>query len=170
MSNNEGPCLSAIRDERSFRIDQTATDQRWPRWGPAVADIGIHSVLSLRMEALDRHSVGSLNLYAIRSSAFDADDIDLGASLSRHATIAYLNARRQTSLVRAIETRTTIGQAEGMLMERFGIDVDQAFSVLRRYSQHSNEPFREVAREIVASRRLPAGVPDSDVADDTPGR
>lgn len=157
MSNNEGPCLSAIRDERSFRIHQTATDQRWPRWGPAVADIGIHSVLSLRMEALDRHSVGSLNLYAIRSSAFDADDIDLGASLSRHATIAYLHARRQTSLVRAIETRTTIGQAEGMLMKRFGIDVDQAFSVLRRYSQHSNQPLREVAREIVASRRLPAG-------------
>lgn len=60
MSNDEGPCLSAIRDKRSFRIDQTATDQRWPRWGPAAADIGIHSVLSMRMAALDQHSVGSL--------------------------------------------------------------------------------------------------------------
>lgn len=58
MSNNEGPCLSTIRDQQSFRIDQTATDQGGPRWGPAAANIGIHSVLSMRMAALDEHSVG----------------------------------------------------------------------------------------------------------------
>ena len=55
---------------------------------------------------------------------------------------------------RAVATRTTIGQAQGILMERFDIDADQAFSVLRRYSQAENVPLREVAARLVDDRRV----------------
>lgn len=99
-------------------------------------------------------------MYAARGSAFDTYDIDLGAALARHAAIAYLNARTRSAQVRAMETRTTIGQAQGILMERFGIDADQAFAVLRRYSQHANQPLRDLAGQIVATRQLPPTVPD----------
>lgn len=87
--------------------------------------------------------------------------------MARHATIAYLNARTRSAQVRAIETRTTIGQVQGILMERFGIDADQAFAVLRRYSQHANQPLRDVAIEIVATRQLPTEVANSIAPPDT---
>ncbi len=162
MSLDEGPCLSAIREHDSFRIDFTDADQRWPRWGPAAAQLGIRSVLSTRMANLDKPTIGSVNLYAYRHAAFDQDDVELASILARHATVAYLKARRSSAADRAIDSRTSIGQAEGILMERFGVDADQAFSVLRRYSQAENIPLREVASRLVDDRRLPTLDPPAD--------
>jgi len=155
VKSNEGPCLSAIHDHRNFRIDRTDDDPRWPRWGPQAARIGVHSVLSVRM-GMETQPVGSLNLYAARFAAFGSDDDDIATILAHNAAIAYLNTRTTRALRRAVDTRTTIGQAEGMLMERFTIDADTAFSVLRRYSQAHNAPLREVARGLVEKWVLPA--------------
>lgn len=155
MSLAEGPCLSALRAQQNFRIDDTRTDPRWPRWGPAAAELGIRSVLSIRMADLDKPTIGSVNLYARRSGAFGPDSLELAAILGRHATTAYLKARRHSAANRAIDTRSTIGQAQGILMERFDVDADRAFSILRRYSQAENVPLRRVAGDLVASRQLP---------------
>ena len=57
--------------------------------------------------------------------------------------------------VTAIETRTVIGQAIGIVMERYDLDEDRAFSVLRRISSHENTKLRDVAAQLVATRRLP---------------
>ena len=160
MSLNEGPCMSAIRVERDFCIDDAGTDIRWPRWGTAAAELGIRSVLSIRMADLDKPTVGSVNLYAHRSGAFGPDDLELADILRRHATTAYLKARKYSAVNRAVKTRTTIGQAEGILMERFDIGADQAFSVLRRYSQAENVPLRQVAARLVEDRRVLPDVED----------
>jgi ANTAR domain/GAF domain len=165
MQCNEGPCLSAIADDNVFRIDHTDADPRWPTWGPQAARIGIVSVLSVRMIDTDDSVVGSLNLYARRAAAFGPDDVEIASILTHHATVAYRQASRFAAATRAIDSRTTIGQAEGVLMERFGISPDRAFSVLRRYSSQYNVKLRAVARGIVETRQLPdearvAGLPE----------
>jgi GAF domain-containing protein len=155
MQCNEGPCLSAIAENDVLLIDHTESDPRWPTWGPQAARIGIGSVLSARMVDTDDSVVGSLNLYARRAAAFGSDDVEIASILTHHATVAYRQASRLSAATRAIDSRTTIGQAEGVLMERFGISPDRAFSVLRRYSSQYNVNLRAVAQGIVDTGQLP---------------
>jgi AmiR/NasT family two-component response regulator len=75
--------------------------------------------------------------------------------LARHAAIALGQIEESDNLWRAIDARKLIGQAQGILMERFDIDEEQSFAVLRRYSQVNNIKLREVARTVVETRRLP---------------
>ncbi len=52
--------------------------------------------------------------------------------------------------------RTVIGQAQGILMERFAVDADQAFAYLRRVSQDTNRKLVDLAQDLVANRCLPS--------------
>jgi GAF domain-containing protein len=156
-SLNEGPCLSAFEDEDHVElISDTAQDPRWPRWGPAVSEIGIHSVLSVRLEHREAGPVGSLNVYNRAHEEFNLFDVEVALILARHASVALGAARSEAAAQRALATRTSIGQAEGILMERYRFDEERAFAVLRRYSQASNMPLREVARRLIEDRKLPS--------------
>ena len=75
--------------------------------------------------------------------------------LARHAAVAVAATREQAQLWQAIDARQLVGQATGILMERFALDADRAFDVLRRYSQHHNLKLHEVATRLIESRRLP---------------
>ena len=119
-----------------------------------MAELGLRSVLSIRLHT-SGSTIGALNLYAGRPEAFDDDDDAVAHILARHASIALANARQESSLWQAIDARKLIGQAQGMLMERFDLDADQAFAVLRRYSQDNNIKLRVVAQRLVETRRLP---------------
>ena len=154
----EGPCLSAIEVGATFLIPDTRSEPRWPRWCAEVSELGIGSVLSIRL-ATDESKVGALNLYANTPNRFgDPDDIVVGQILARHASIALDSARQLDTLYQAVDGRTVIGQAQGILMERFNLDADQSFAVLRRYSQQTNTKLGEVARKLVATRQLPKWV------------
>jgi GAF domain-containing protein len=150
----EGPCLAAIWEQDSIRVQDTATDERWPRWGPRVAELGLRCVLSIRLHT-SQATIGALNLYATEPNRFDDDDDAVAHILGRHASIALASAKQESSLWQAIDARKLIGQAQGILMERFDLTPDQAFSVLRRYSQDNNVKLRVVAERLVATRRLP---------------
>jgi GAF domain-containing protein len=129
-------------------------DPRWMSWGPAVAELGLRSVLSLRLETRSRR-YGSLNLYAERVDAFDQDDLAVATIFVRHASVALANAHNEEGLQVAIDARKLIGQAQGILMERFDIDADRAFEFLRRQSQAHNVKLRYVAEWVVDHRRSP---------------
>ena len=58
-------------------------------------------------------------------------------------------------LTEALHRRTVIGQALGLLMERFGIDEAQAFAFLSRCSSHQNRKLYDIAVEFVETRELP---------------
>lgn len=103
-----------------------------------------------------------MNLYASDPGRFDSDDLAVAHVLARHAAVALARSREQTSLWRAIDARKLIGQAQGILMERFDLDADRAFAVLRRYSQDNNLKLREVAQRLIDSRRLPDDPQDTD--------
>lgn len=148
---DEGPCLDALESGASFLVADVATDSRWPVWGPKVADLGIHSAMSVVLETRERR-YGSLNLYSEAAGAFDANDLATAMIFARHASIALANAQQEQGLLVAIDARKVIGQAQGILMERFDIDADRAFEVLRRYSQNHNQKLHTVAAWVVENR------------------
>jgi GAF domain-containing protein len=99
--------------------------------------------------------LGVLSLLSVNPNAFDRDDIAVGHMLARHAAVAVANATNEQNLRAAIDSRKLVGQAQGILMERYRLDADQAFAVLRRYSQDYNIKLREVAQRLIETRELP---------------
>jgi GAF domain-containing protein len=157
MILNEGPCLSALAEGEVFRIADTLADPRWPKWGPAIErELGIRSVLSVRLARHSQRVVGSLNFYAHRVDAFDLEDEAMGKNLALHAAIALGSARREARFQEAVDGRTRIGQAQGILMSMYQLNAEQAFAVLVRYSQQRNVKLRAVAEEVIERRGIPA--------------
>lgn len=153
--HREGPCVDAILDDEVVHSRDIAHDERWPRWGSLTTEeTGIRSMLCFRMFTIE-DTVGALNLYSTRAGAFDADDREVGLALTAHAALAVVASQQIETLHLAVDSRTVIGQAVGILMERFDMDADRAFGVLKRVSQESNRKLRDVAHELVATRRTP---------------
>jgi len=153
---DEGPCLDAVENPTTiYRIDDTTTDRQWPRWSAQIVELGFRSVLAAPLATKERH-YGSINVYAKRPDAFDEDDEAVATILARHASVALAASHNIEGLRKAVDARKLIGIAMGMLMERYGIESQQAFDVLRRYSQTKNIKLRDVAQQVVTDRSLPA--------------
>jgi GAF domain-containing protein len=148
----EGPCLAALADgEEVYVVRNTLDDDRWPTWGKAAADLGYHSVLSARLKTSSRR-LGSLNAYTRTVDAFDNENVEVMKLLAAHASVAISAAKMRGELHEALGNRTTIGQAQGILMHAFEINSDQAFAYMRRLSQDRNVKLFKIAQEIVAKR------------------
>lgn len=152
----QGPCLTALRDHETTISPDLANDERWPVWGARVSEeLGLASSVSYRLYTT-RDTLGAMNLFSSRLDGFDADDVDNGLALAAHVAVALAGAQNVDNLNTAITNRTVIGQAEGILMERFDMSADRAFDVLRRVSRHSNVKLNKVAAELVETRRTPS--------------
>jgi GAF domain-containing protein len=149
-----GPDLSLTRRDRSLMVDDTAQETRWPSWAAAAMDLGLRSMVGACLYTSER-TIGTLNLYDSRPFHFTESDLQVAHVLARHAAIALWNSQNSQHLLRAVDSRKLIGQAQGILMERFGLDEDHAFAVLRRYSQNQNLKLHAVAESVVRTRRLP---------------
>ena len=152
----EGPCIDAVWEQELIHSPDLANDGRWPSWGPRVVEeLGVASMLCMQLFT-DKDAVGALNLYSRRAGAFgDASERYEAQALAAHVAVALVAAQEIQQLNTAVVSRTVIGQAEGILMERFDIDGDRAFSVLKRVSMNTNCKLHTVASEFVNSRRLP---------------
>jgi GAF domain-containing protein len=135
-------------------VSDTALDDRWPDWATQVRALGVRSVLDMPLNTA-AGTVGVMGLYSNKPDAFSTDDQAIAHILARHATVAIANARHDATLVQAIDARKLVGQAMGILMERFDLDADRAFEVLKRYSQDTNQKLRDVAKNLVETRQLP---------------
>lgn len=155
LEAGEGPDIELIADRPGVLICDITEETRWPKWTAAVEEAGIRSMLGARLYT-SRQVIGSLNLYALDVDGFDEVDVDVAHMLARHAAVAVESARGTEHLLRAVDARNLIGQAQGILMERFSIDSDQAFGVLKRYSQDNNLKLNAVAQRLIDSRRLPS--------------
>jgi GAF domain-containing protein len=151
-----GPCLDAIREEEVVHSTDLTQDERWADWGQRTAEeTGVRSMLCFRLFT-DENTVGALNLYSREPDGFSAEDLDHGLALSAHAAVAVAAAMEIDHLRISRNTRTVIGQAQGILMERYDIDGNRAFDFLARVSSTSNTKLGLVARELVETRRVPA--------------
>jgi GAF domain-containing protein len=145
----QGPCYEALKSHAVVTVNDLATDARWPAFGPRLAEeTGLRSSLSYRLYT-DGESLGSLNLYAYDTNAFTTQDVIEGQVVAAHASAALAAAIHDAHLQRAIRTRTVIGQATGILIERFGVAPDQAFAILRRISQNHNVKVAALAQQLV---------------------
>lgn len=151
MTLQEGPCVEAALDELIVRTEDFRSEQRWPKYSAAVVKIGVLSGLSLKLYTAER-AAGALNLFSFRPNAFDDKDETTGVVLAAHAAAAILASRHGEQLESALSTRDRIGQAKGIVMERFGVDEVQAFDMLRRLSQESNTRLIDVAKRVIDTR------------------
>ena len=103
----------------------------------------------------DRDTWGALNMYADQPDAWSDDDVDVAHALAGHLVVAVADASEIAHRGRAMLSRTVIGQAEGIVMERFGLDANQAFAYLRRISQTQHRKLVDLATDFVATRQLP---------------
>jgi GAF domain-containing protein len=148
---NEGPCVEAALDELIVRTDDFRDEQRWPRYSEAAVEIGLLSGLSFKLYTSDR-TAGALNLFSFKPNSFDAEAETIGAVLAAHAAAAILASRQEQQLESALSTRDRIGQAKGIIMERYGVDDLRAFDLLRRLSQDSNTKLIDIAQQVIDTR------------------
>jgi GAF domain-containing protein len=149
----DGPCLTALREQRTVRTDDLTAEERWPRFAPAAAERGMRSMLSVQL-FVEGDNLGALNLYATTPGAFDDQDESTAMLLAAHAAVAMKDTKVESELRAALETRDLIGQAKGILMERFKIDKRRAFDLLVTASQHSHRKLYEVADELTRTGDL----------------
>lgn len=151
---DEGPCVDSVWRDDTYRIDDMATETRWPAWAPVAHALGIGSSLSVRL-ATPRGTVGALNLYSQAVRAFGDDAVDVAHQYAAHAAAALALAHQVAGLQTALQTRHVIGAAQGVLRHRHRVTMDQAFNVLVRVSRNNNVRLRDLAQMVVDANQLP---------------
>jgi GAF domain-containing protein len=147
--HREGPCLTAAWEEKTVHVADLEIDDRFPLYRrDALEQTPIRSVLAFQM-FIAGETMGALNVYAEQPNVFGKASRELGLIFAAHSSVAWNAARRDEQFKRALASRDTIGQAKGMIMERYGVDAVQAFEVLRKLSQDSNVPLVQVATELI---------------------
>ncbi len=156
-SLGEGPCLHAIEADPIVLVEEASREQRWPRFIKGALKHGLRSQLGLRLY-IDEQARGGLNLYSTSSDTIDPETRQLAELFASHAALAMGRVRTTENLNAALASRTTIGIALGIVMERYGMDQDRAFAYLTRIASTSETKLRYVAEHIVHettdSRRL----------------
>jgi GAF domain-containing protein len=146
----EGPCLYALEAATVVRVEDAGHDDRWPRYLPEAVKLGLRSQLGVQL-GIDDRTLGCLNMYSTSVDRLDDDLLHLAELFAVHAALAMGRARTEEQLRTGMATRTLIGQALGIVMERYGMDGDRAFAFLSRASSVTNTKLRDVAAEIVAA-------------------
>jgi transcriptional regulator with GAF, ATPase, and Fis domain len=151
--HREGPCLTAAWEEKTIHVANLETDERFPLYArDALEQTPIKSVMAFQMWVAGE-TMGALNVYAETANAFGPASRAIGLVFAAHSSVAWNAARRDEQFKKALGSRDVIGQAKGMLMERYGVDAFQAFDLLRKLSQDSNTPLFEIAADLVEQQQ-----------------
>ena len=131
----QGPCLDAAYEQQTVRVPgDMASETRWPEFARRASQAGAASMLSLQLY-VEGDNLGALNLYSRTPNAFDDESEQVGLLFVSHAAVAFAGVRKEAQLAQAVVSRDLIGQAKGILMERYKISPERAFLVLTRVSQ-----------------------------------
>lgn len=144
----EGPCLQAAWSRETVIVDDLDSDHRWPRYrGDALAQTPIRSIASLPIFA-DELLMGALNIFAEATHVFDEKALETARIFAVLGSLAWSNVVRKQQFESALSSRDVIGQAKGILMERYSIDDRAAFAMLVKMSQESHVRLSEVGRRV----------------------
>lgn len=144
----EGPCLSAVRDEELVMAQYLDREERWPRYTARAVEAGVRSQMAVRLST-DEEVLGSLNFYSTVRDTIDPEAFHRASLFATHAALALGYARRLEVTHASAQTHRLIGQAIGMLSERFEITDERAFYYLVRVASAGGLELRQVAREVV---------------------
>ena len=154
-STGQGPSLHALEKEPVVVVDVLQHDQRWVEYAPQAAALGVRAQLAVRLNVEDR-PWGVITVCSTGAERIDPEDERLVTLLAAHAGVAVERALREANLKAALQTRKLIGQAVGLVMERFGLDEEMAFRYLVRLSTNSNVKLRDIARQLLNGPRQQA--------------
>ena len=149
----EGPCLSTLYEQRTFRLDDLDADSPWPRFIARARASGLGSMLAVQLYVTGEE-LGALNLFSTRAGAFGDESEQVALLFAVHAAVALADAQEQEHLHAALNARDLIGQAKGILMERYKIGPQQAFQLLVVASQRGNVKLRDIAGHLAATGEL----------------
>jgi GAF domain-containing protein len=145
----QGPALAAVQDKVTVRVDDVAVESRWPHFIEAVLEqTSVRSMLCYRLYT-DVEEWGVLGLYADSPGAFDGAAENEGDVLATHAAMTLQAVQRSRQFRSALGSRDIIGQAKGILMERYGIGAGAAFALLTKLAKESNHPVVAIAKDVV---------------------
>ena len=149
----EGPCSATLQGGEAFSVSSLRHEQRWPRFVPQALALGARSQLAVKLY-LDDDTLGGINFYSTTSDEVSEDAQALAQLFATHAAIALGHAQERDELTTGMQSRRVIGEAIGLLMERYQMSDDRAFAFLVRASSHRNIKLRAVAEELVAEANL----------------
>jgi transcriptional regulator with GAF, ATPase, and Fis domain len=149
----QGPGLDTIHEQLTVKVPDMRSEPRWPDFARRAHELGVGSMLSFQLFVGD-DTMGALNLFSREADAFDDESEQIGLVFASHAAVAFANARKVRHLRLAIDSRDLIGQAKGVLMERYSLTADQAFAVLLRLSQTTQRKLGDLARELAGTGQL----------------
>ena len=134
------------------RTDDFRNEPRFPNYAPGGRrSSACSAALSFKLYTADR-TAGALNLFGFEPNAWDSEAETIGMILAAHAAAAILASREGEQLQSALSTRDRIGQAKGIIMERFNVDDVRAFEMLRQLSQDTNTKLLDVAQRVIDTR------------------
>ena len=165
LQNHQGPCLDCYRTGHPVEAtDLAAEARRWPRFAAAARQAGFAAVQALPMRLRDQ-VIGALNLFRADAGAFAPEDVRVGQALADVATISLLHERSMRlsdtlneQLQTALNSRVVIEQAKGKVAERLGVDMDQAFSLLRQCARARNLRLSELAQAFIDGSETVTGL------------
>ena len=155
FASGEGPVVEALRYAEARHVQDTATEHRWPGFCRAATGAGFGSCLTLPLHASEQSS-GVVALYADQARAFSGVVHDIALLFAAQGGAAVHNAevyeqccRMVANLRVALDSRAVIEQAKGIVHARLGITPDEAFQLISRTSQDTNEKVRTIADKLV---------------------
>jgi GAF domain-containing protein len=164
LQNDQGPCLDCYRTSQPVAAANLAAERRWPRFRPAARQAGFAAVQALPMR-LREQVIGALNLFRADAGAFTPAEVRVGQALADVATISLLHERSMRrsdtlneQLQTALNSRVVIEQAKGKLAERLGVDMDQAFRLLREYARSRNLRLSDLAQTFIDGSQTVTGL------------
>jgi GAF domain-containing protein len=147
----EGPCLAAAWPHHMLYVEDLSIEQRWPCYQRyALEETPIRSIVSYELFD-DGKEMAALNFYADNPHAFNDESRELGGVFATHVALAWSMMRRQDQFRSALASRDIIGQAKGVIMERFHLDAIDAFDLLTRLSQQANAKLIDIAKSLIDS-------------------
>jgi GAF domain-containing protein len=165
LQSEQGPCLDCYRTGQPVvNQDLAAVNGRWPRFANEALAVGFRSVHALPMR-LRGVVIGALNLFHVEAGEMSEDDLVAAQALADIATIAILQHRGaleaqvvNDQLNQALTSRVVIEQAKGIVAERKGLNMDQAFATLRSHARRHNLRLADVARDVISGTLNPAAL------------
>lgn len=151
----QGPCLDAVYEEKTVNVPDMASEQRWPKFARRAMQLGVGSMLAVQL-FVEGDNLGALNLYSRDADAFDEASEHVGLLVAAHAAVVFAGSQKADQLRDAALSRDLIGQAKGILMERYKVTAAQAFLLLTQASSVSNIKLLQVAEHLASTGNLPS--------------
>jgi len=154
----QGPCLDSLYEQQTLRLSDIGSEPRWPDFCARVGQLGVRSMLAVQLYVVG-DNLGALNLHSRQVDAFSNESEQVALIFAAHAAVAMAGARAQEQMDIAVDSRDLIGQAKGILIERYKISSLDAFRLLVVASQTTNIKLYEVAEFLVRTGALASRKP-----------